>query len=731
MNTQPEVNLNTSLSSLALLSLQMGEGNDYLDYLHGFVIEALHQIKTASFDAAAIQEIIRKEFGLRIPVATLAIYLKRLQKGEIVKPTVDGYQFQIIKLPKSSILNDRKAAAGRITEVLQKLREYVLAQYNLTWTEEQTAAALNEFVQKYSIVFVRHTEFRSPLPDPGAETASEHFIVASFVKNCAENVPAVFDSVKTLVESHILANALLCPDLKDKGTGFKNVNFVLDTRLLLKALDLEATIDTENTRGLLDSVRRLGGVLCVFPETKEELRSVLNGITRGFQMGGAKGPVVEELRKRGRGIADVILAESKLEELLKKLYISTLASPSYDATNYRFQIDEAALRAELEEELGYMLGRAADHDIHVVRSIFALRRGRRVSRIEDCGYVFLTTNTALSRAAFHQQKEENDGWVFSAVITDFHLSHLTWLKNPAQAGDLARTELLSSCYAAMHPPQNVWKAYLAEVDRLKAEGRFSEQDHEVLRLSLKAPNELMEVTRGQVEGITESNLRTILKRLERTYAAEKDKEIADLRLQQERIHEELKLTKQSSEKRDADLSEAAAREQALLNEKKANEQEIQRLKAFQDELIKKQTIADLLVRQDSRMKNEVNIRGENPEHPVGHPRWVLPTAIVFGVLFVLVLLAIAIFIPNPTKFQEFVFRVVLSLAAAGVGAALPGFLHVKMPLWGKGLISAGGALALFVVIYQINPPALISNSSIGEMPSTPAITNAVSAPVSK
>lgn len=569
MNSKPPPSLNTSLSSLALLSLRMGEGDDYLDYLRGFIIESLHHIKADSLDALMVQNVLHAEFGLRIPVATIAIYLKRLQKQKIVEPTPDGHQFRIISLPKTSIAVERQAAKGKINEVLQRLREFAQSRYGQDWGDDQAAAVLTDFIREYSIDFVRFSEFRSPLPNPGTDSQSGHFIVASFIRQSAESAAGIFDSVKTLVESHILANALLCPDLKDKGTGFKNVVFVLDTRFLLKVFDLEATIDTENTRALLDSLQRMKGVLCVFPETKDEIRSVLKGIIRGYLQGGARGPVVEELRKRGRGVADVILAESKLEEYLKNFNVSNLPSPRYDETTYRFQIDEEALRAELAEELGYVLGRAADHDVHVVRSILALRRGRRVSRIEDCGYVFLTTNAALSRAAFHEQRAESEGWVFSAVITDYHLSHLAWLKSPMDSGDLARTEILSSCYAAMHPPQSLWREYLTEVDRLKAEGKFTERDHEVLRLSLKAPEELMEVTSGEIEGITEANLRTILTRLERTYTAEKDRQLEQLRVDREKIEK--------------DLAEVAAREQVLRDQTAADRAEIERLRIVEIE----------------------------------------------------------------------------------------------------------------------------------------------------
>ena len=64
------------------------------------------------------------------------------------------------------------------------------------------------------------------------------------------------------------------------------------------------------------------------------------------------------------------------------------------------------------------------------------------------------------------------------------------------------------------------------------------------------------------------------------------------------------------------------------------------------------------------------------------------------------------------------FRVVLALASAAFGATIPGFLKIQVPLWAKGLISAGGALGLFVLIYNVNPPALIGadDSTIDEAP---------------
>lgn len=80
----------------------------------------------------------------------------------------------------------------------------------------------------------------------------------------------------------------------------------------------------------------------------------------------------------------------------------------------------------------------------------------------------------------------------------------------------------------------------------------------------------------------------------------------------------------------------------------------------------------------------------------------------FGVFLILVVLRIAFRLPRPTEFQGLVLRVMLALAAAAIAAGIPGFINVQI---GPG-IRAGGALAVFLLVYAFNPPALL-NSTIG------------------
>ena len=94
----------------------------------------------------------------------------------------------------------------------------------------------------------------------------------------------------------------------------------------------------------------------------------------------------------------------------------------------------------------------------------------------------------------------------------------------------------------------------------------------------------------------------------------------------------------------------------------------------------------------------------------GSRLWEKIAAYVFGVVFVVLLIVIAIFFPYPTPFQLLVFRIVLALAAAGVAAVIPGFIRVTVPNY----LRAGGAIAVFVVVYWFNPPSLLTTPAFPE-----------------
>lgn len=99
-------------------------------------------------------------------------------------------------------------------------------------------------------------------------------------------------------------------------------------------------------------------------------------------------------------------------------------------------------------------------------------------------------------------------------------------------------------------------------------------------------------------------------------------------------------------------------------------------------------------------------------------------AYIFAAILVIAILALAILVPDPKPFQYTVFRIVLAFAIAGVAAMLPGFLDVVISTW----LRAGGALAVFVIVYFFSPAQLLVNGQVQHGIAAPPISSPTHSP---
>ena len=104
------------------------------------------------------------------------------------------------------------------------------------------------------------------------------------------------------------------------------------------------------------------------------------------------------------------------------------------------------------------------------------------------------------------------------------------------------------------------------------------------------------------------------------------------------------------------------------------------------------------VKDDTQNKGEVI-----PSAPIS--KWEKIAGFIFGVTFVTALLILIVFIPDPTPPQWEIFKTILALAAAGVGGILAGTIQVEGALQ-KWTVRAGGAIALFVLVFFFSPAGL-------------------------
>ncbi|MBT5607697.1 MAG: hypothetical protein HOJ57_17285 [Lentisphaerae bacterium] len=220
--------------------------------------------------------------------------------------------------------------------------------------------------------------------------------------------------------------------------------------------------------------------------------------------------------------SDITLIRGQLRSKLDKLHIGSWPAPKFEAN---FSIDVSVLEKVLDDEIGYYNKNAKEFDARSIEYIYRFRHGRLPLRLEDALAVMVTTNGDLAKVAFEHGRQHESSQEVSPVITGYALANIAWLKEPMGAPDLPAREVMSVCFAAMEPSGEMWHSYLNEIDRLQRNGTITPDEHRVLRDSVKARDELMNLTMGAEAALTEETVPQVLERVKQDLTAEKDAEI--------------------------------------------------------------------------------------------------------------------------------------------------------------------------------------------------------------
>lgn len=539
----------TTLSSLAMLKVSIDSGKDYLEYLRPYVVQMLVESRPEVIDDASIARELRARCGLEIPYRTVHVVLQRLAKDGFLSRANRVYT--VIKdLPVHDITVDRAETARHLNAVTTALSEFARTSANREISDDQATDCMVAFLSKFSIPCLRSYLRGTTLPAVTDDADWQVTLVSQFVNDLASK-PELFNSFMRFVQGHMLANALLCPDLHSVSKSYKDVTFYFDTPLLIQLLGLEGDQEMQAMKELVGLVQDLDGQIAYFAHTRDELVTAIRGSADFVDSPRGRGTIVDEARRAGKTRSDLLLVAQTAPDTLASMRIQVKATPPYDPKTYKFEISEAIFTEVLSDEVNYHNPRARDHDIQSVRSVYILRRGILPFSIETSRAVLVTNNSGFSKAAYEYGKDHEQSREVSAVITDFSLANTAWLKAPQGAPSLPRKEVLAFAYAANRPSNAFWTKVLAEAEKLEASGRISARDHQLLRSSHHVQSELMKLTLGQDEALTHEAITETLARVSEEIRAEEAarvRQVDDARVRAEKAFAEQLARAESTKK---------------------------------------------------------------------------------------------------------------------------------------------------------------------------------------
>ena len=516
-----------TLTSLAILKVNIDHGKDYLEYLRPFVLQVLVEYGPAIITDQVVSTHIKDQFGLQIPKRTVQRVLQRISKKDHCLKRDHGVYRITGDLPDPQITAKQSHAERHIEAVLSGLCQFSNTTIKPLSSDKDAIIAICAFLAEFDITCLRAYLRGTAIPQLEGDHKTDIVLVSKYVQHVRRTDPERFDSFIVLVQGHMLANALLCPDLHNTINNYENVTFYLDTPLLIQRLGLEDEAAQDATRELISLLSNLRGKVAAFSHSREELHSVLKGAAAKLDVPDGRGTIVVEARKRGTTKSDLLLLTASIDNKLSEAGIKVEATPHYIES---FQIDETAFENVLGDELSYLNPRAKDYDINSVRSIYVIRANKPASSLEKARAVFVTSNTAFAKAAwtYGQQFESSKG--VSSVISDFSLANIAWLKAPMGALSIPHTQLLAFSYAALKPSSELLSRYMTEIDRLENQKKITEHAHQLLRSSPLVDDELMDLTLGEEVSLTTE---TVTETLRRVSSEIKKEESAKLTAEQE------------------------------------------------------------------------------------------------------------------------------------------------------------------------------------------------------
>ena len=524
-----------TLTSLAILRVNIDQRNDYLDYLLPFVLQVLIDHKPDPITTEVVSDHVRTQFGLEIPERTVEIVLKRVSRSHPLKREHGVYQIAG-DLPDPQISARESGAKRHIDAIVQGLQHFSQDTARAIANPDDAVIAICAFLSEFDVTCLRAYLRGTAIPQLEGNRQTDIVLVSNYVQHLQRKDPERFASFLVLVQGHMLANALLCPDLHNISSTYDKVTFYLDTPLLVQILGLEGESRQSASHDLIALIRNLRGKVAIFSHSYQELQNVLQGAADHVSAPNGRGLIVHEARRRGLTRADLLLLAAGIDDKLSEAGIEVEATPRYTED---FQIDETMFEQVLEDEVYYHNPRAKEYDINSVRSIYTIRENRFAPSLEKARAVFVTSNAAFARAAWEYGQQHESAQDVSAVISGFSLANVAWLKAPMGAPSIPKTQLLALSYAALEPSSNLLSKYLEEVDKLEKQGTITARDHQLLRSSPLVYDELMHLTLGDDVSLTRATVTQTLERVSDEIKKEESDKLTLEHQRHQRTQEEL------------------------------------------------------------------------------------------------------------------------------------------------------------------------------------------------
>ena len=515
-----------AISALAVIKVNWDEDEDYIANFVPIVADCIRRGEHEKISLPDTKALVASDFGLHIPQGALQTILGRMSRDGLLRRRHGAYERIPEALSEFDLGSEREDVVRQHNHLVGLLVDFA-AGVGREWSEEQAERALLGYVEVLAEPVLGAVVDGEPVVELPKIESEGAVVTSRFVLDLCHKEPQAFEYLATIVKGSMLANVLFLPETFSGGRArLSDVEVYLDTPVVLRALGYAEEQYREPVEELVDLLAGEDAKLRIFEHTLHEVEGVLDGAAAIYRTGGKKdhvpGDVVDYFASKSLSRSDVEMDIAALSERLDAHAIEVVGTPE---RTEEIELSEKELGRALEDGVHYRLHGTMVKDLDSLAAIYRLRSGEVRRHIESADALLVTTNTTLahvSRAFFAEIFGHRS---VPVCMSDYSLAAIVWLMNPSQASDLPRRQIIAISYAALNPPEDVWRKYLTEIRRLQERGELNEEQVGLLLFSPDARLELMNATDGDVEAVAAGTITEVLRRAERAARADVEDEL--------------------------------------------------------------------------------------------------------------------------------------------------------------------------------------------------------------
>jgi len=525
--------MNKTLFGLALLSYNWEKNKkDIVDTYIPLTCSIIREQAYNKTDRDLIHNDFSKTYGINIPLGAIESILKRMAKHGLLEKKAGEYLVNYDKVCDVVKNGQKEELDDAFKELSADLKKYSFDVFQIVLDDEAIETGIISFFKEYDLDLLFASNNESVLPKV-RESKKTKYIIAKFITDLQSREPKKFRTILKLAKGYAIASLITYEDLQHYTGGLNDVEIYLDAPIVFNLLGLNGESNLNLSTELITALTANEAKLKIFElNYGEVIKTIQDAIKR---LNSKDFDIARSSRVLRTSIRENISAQklqiklNQLEDMLGKLSIHKVPSPSLNETEHKYQIGVDKLTKIIEglyqidegKKTPWFIADKIERDVEAISNIFKIRKNVRATSLKGSKAILLTSNEQI---AYASRIYERTDWEFKSAIpfcvTDIFLSTILWANYPTKNDNLNIKQLISECYNIVELDNRLLNRFYEDINRMHKENIISDNQFYLLSASNLTYTLLEKKTLNDIEEYTDKTPSEILEDLQFAINAE-------------------------------------------------------------------------------------------------------------------------------------------------------------------------------------------------------------------